>query len=61
MSSFRSLESLRSGDFEDVRLLDRRVRRLLVFGFDFLRAVRLGARVRLVRREDVVDLFFATG
>lgn len=64
MSSFRSRESVRSGDFEVERFLVRRVFRRVLVGFDLPRVVRffvrLEERVRLVRREDVAVLFFAT-
>jgi hypothetical protein len=60
MSSFRSLDSVRSGDFEVERFLVRRVFRRVLVDFDFPRVVRLEERVRLVRREDEEVLFFAT-
>jgi hypothetical protein len=60
ISSFRSLESRRSGVLEVERFLDRRVVRRVLLGFDLPRVVRFLERALLLRREDEAVLFFAT-
>ena len=60
ISSFRSLESCRSGVFNPDPFLDRRLVRRLLFGFDLPLFERVVERELLLRREDEAVLFLAT-